>query len=480
MKKIVIVMVAILIIIAAVFTGCFKTNNLEENKITAPTPNNLEVYGTWMVTAEYKINSNNKLEKINNEKTAIINISKQQAIFGDIDIDNPGFKFKRVNEKEYLPKEFASVITGIPSTDGYINIETISDNTNVYLDFILKNQNEGYIYALGELVAIKRIESNANTESTTNQNQEVQAKSSGILLGIKSPAVIEDNKVIKNAGYKTYWISMNNGKLEPIKILDGLLLPRANGTFSNINVINTNTNNKSMQDLKITNYNKNGTKTVQNNTVPTNENREITFAAKDYLGLEYYNTTKNDTNYCITTIDNINSNQTLDIKSLFGDDGQKQYEDSRERLVNSTPNFVIDKYDTSTLTPSQITMIRKNGKWVVDGILDSKITGVNDLDFEIPISPIGKLVNYDKLPVSWNKVKQVNTNAIDAFASPTGNFIVILDKNSIKIYGIKNGQIEKEPIKNISIEVGETPVMAEWAVGDFVSVWNKVIDEKKN
>lgn len=480
MKKIVIVVVAILIILAAVFTGCFKTNNLEENKITAPTPNNLQVYGTWMVTAEYRINSNNKLEKINNEKTTIINISKQQATFGDIDIDNPGFKFKRVSEKEYLPKEFASVLTDIPSNNGYINIETISDNTNVYLDFILKNQNEGYIYALGELVAIKRIESNLSTEVTTNQTQEVQAKSSGILLGMKCPTVIEDNKIIKNASYKTYWISMNDGKLEPIKTLTGLLLPRANGTFSNINVINTDTDNNSMQDLKVINYNKNGTKTIQNSMIPINENRQITFVAKDYLGFEYYNTTKNDTNYCITTIDNINSNQTLDIKSLFGEEGQKQYEESKDRLVNSTPNFVINKYDTSTLTPNQITMIRKNGKWVVDGILDSKITGVNDLDFEIPISPVGKLVNYDKLPLNWNKIKQVDSNAIDAFASPTGNFIVILDKKSIKIYNMQNGQIEKQPIKNISIENGERPVMGEWAIGDFVSVWNKVVDEKNS
>lgn len=481
MKKIVMLLIAF-IIAAIAFTGCFKGDNLEENKIIAPEPSNLSIYGSWQITNEYKISANDKLEEVKNPKSVVINISKQSAVFGDVSIDNPNFKFKRVKEADYLPKDFDSVVNDVPSNDGYMDVVTIANNTNLYLDFIAKNNDEGYIYVLGDLVKVKRIDSNQSNVSQNSSHvaNENETKNSGILLGMKVPAVIEDNKVVKSATYKTYWISMKDGEVQDYHEMEGLMLPRVNGTFSDIDVTDKNVSGKDMQSLNVVNYNKNGSKTVESSVVPIQENRQLTFAGKDYLGMQYYDPAKNDTQYAITTIGNINANKNLDVTSLFGATGEKQYENSRQRFVDSNPSFVINKYNLNTLSPSDITLVRRNGKWILESNIESDVAGINDISFDIPIAPVGTLVNYDSLPFNWNKIKQIDSKATDAFASPAGNLLIIIDKDSINLYKMSNGTVNPKILESIPINEGQTPVMAEWAVGDFTALWNKSVEERIN
>lgn len=470
-----------LVIAAITFAGCFKGDNLDENKIMAPVPNNLDIYGTWEVTSEYAVGSNDTLKNVDNIKKEYIVISKNNVIVGDMNIDNPVFKFKRVSKDTYLPNAFDSVVKDIPLDSGYMNIISISDNTNLYIDFIIKNKDEAYIYAFGDLLQIKRVSNSTQIapESATSSSTTAKvSQNSGVLLGMKTPAILDGTNVIKSASYKTYWISMVDGKLKDTEILNGIVLPRINGTFSDVNTSDKVLNGKSIQNMEVVNYNKNGSKTVEQNDKPLSDNRQITFASKDYLGMEYYNPTSNDTEYNISTIDSINSGKILSITSLFGSNGEKQYNASKQQFIDGQPSFVIDKYNLKASTSNDITMFRKNGKWVVESNIESDIVGVNDLSFDVNVSPVGTLVNYDSLPVSWNKIRQIDDNATDAFASPSGNFIVIVNNNSIEIHEMDNGNINKNSIRTIPIDKGEVPVMGEWATGDFVSLWNKSVEEK--
>ena len=236
MKKIVVLLIALIVAIG--LTGCFKVDNLEENKIMAPIPKNIQVDGTWKVMQEYTIGDNDTIKKVNEIKKPIVTISKNMAIVDNMEIDNPNFKFKRVEKNNYLPKVFNDIVKDVPLQDGYMNIITISDNTNLYIDFILKNDNQAYIYTAGNLFVVKKISSNVDDEikNTTNNSEQVSQSEKnsncGILLGLKMPARInEDGKIVK-ASYETLWIRMEDGKVkEPVKI-QGLLIPRANGTFS--------------------------------------------------------------------------------------------------------------------------------------------------------------------------------------------------------------------------------------------------------
>lgn len=477
MKKIV-VLLGVVLVIAVALTGCFKSDKLEENKITAPVPNNLEVYGTWKIEAEYTIGDNNTYKKVENIKKPIITISDKSAIVGDMEIDNPTFKFKRVVKNNYLPDAFDSLVNDIPLDKGYMNIITVSDNTNLYLDFIMKNNNEGYIYAVGDLIKVKRIESNVDETNNSAAINSKEKQNSGILLGIKSPVIGSNGKATGDMTYKTYWISMVDDKLQDTIIMNGLVLPRVNGTFSYIDAKNSIQDGKPVQTLEVINHNKNGKAVTQENVMPESSDREITFVGKDYIGTEFKNIKNNQEAYKLLTVDNINGTKGLDMTGIFGQNGERDYLNSREQFINSKPSFVLDKYNLGNYSTSDITMFRKNARWVVQGNIDSDVVGVNDLVFDINVSPVGTLVNYDALPVSWNKIKDIDSKAIDAFSSPSGNFIVVLNDKSINIYMIKNGDIESKPARVIPISSGDTAIMGEWATGDFVSLWNKAVEEK--
>ena len=477
MKKIV-VLLGILLVVAFTLTGCFKSDKLEENKIIAPIPTNLEVYGTWEVVSEYAVGDNDTYKKVENIKKPIITISDKSAIVGDMEIDNPTFKFKRVIKDKYLPKAFESLVNDVPLKEGYMNIITVSDNTNLYLDFIMKNDNEGYIYAIGDLIKVKRIQSNVDINNNSASIDSKEKQNSGILLGLKTPITDADGKATSKEDYKTYWISMIDDKLQDTIIMNGLVLPRVNGTFSDIDTKNSMKNGAEIQTLKVVNHNKNGKAVTQESLLPSTSDREITFVGKDYIGVEYKNPKNNEEEYKLSTVDNITSPKSLDMTGIFGSNGEREYTTSRDQFISSKPSFVLDKYNLGNYSTSDITMFRKNAKWVVQGNIDSDIVGVNDLSFDINVSPVGTLVNYDALPVSWNKVKDIDPKAVDAFSSPSGNFIVVINNNSINIYMIKNGDIEKKPARVINIASGDIPVMGEWATGDFVSLWNKAVEEK--
>ena len=484
MKKIVFLLIAL--IVAVGLTGCFKGDNLEENKIMAPVPKNIQVDGTWKVMQEYTIGDNDTIKRVNEIKKPIVTISNKMAIVDNMEIDNPNFKFKRVEKNNYLPKIFNNIVNDVPLQDGYMNIITISDNTNLYIDFILKNDNEAYIYTAGNLFVVKKINSNVNTDEINNVDKSEQMSqinknpNNGILLGLKTPARIDKNGDLIKSSYQTLWIRMEDGKIEePVKI-NGLLIPRANGTFSYANIMDSIENGKSVQTLEVINHNKNGTPVIEKNIVPTSMNREITFIGKDYIGFEFAGSNNLGDEYKINTLDNINTSKGLNIESLFGTKGETQYLSSRKQFIDNKPSFILDQYDLKDIDTGDITMFRKNARWVVEGRLDSDTVGVNDLSFDIDISPVGTLVNYDSLPVSWNKLKEIDPNIIDAFSSPDGKFIVTINKSSLSIYKVQDGKLDVDPVDVIDLDNNEVAVMGEWATGDFVSLWNKAVEERNN
>ena len=120
------------------------------------------------------------------------------------------------------------------------------------------------------------------------------------------------------------------------------------------------------------------------------------------------------------------------------------------------------------------TVARRNGHWILKGRLD--IDG-NSEDFNIGLMPEGKLLNYDKLHVTWDEVKERIPMALDAYTSPAKDILITVTGNFIMVYPIEDGQIAEKPIRKIGIKKGETVIMAEWATGDYVPRWEKSFNQ---
>ena len=75
-------------------------------------------------------------------------------------------------------------------------------------------------------------------------------------------------------------------------------------------------------------------------------------------------------------------------------------------------------------------------------------------DFNIGLMPEGKLLNYDKLHVTWDEIKERIPMALDAYTSPAEDILIVVTGNFIMVYPIEEGQIAEKPIRKIGIRKG--------------------------
>lgn len=479
----------LVIICAMSFTSCLGSKEVGENKIKAPTLNSMSAEGVWEIVEEYTVKENNELEKVEKIEKPLVSISAKEVEVQKIEIENPKFKFKKVDKEQYLPKEFNSIIKGVKEENKLIDIISISDNTNLYIDFIKENENRAYLYTVGKLLVIEKVAENSkqeviksNIDSAIVNLEKKKGQDSGVLLGIKEPGTISADGKITEASYKTIWIYSDEGKIQTPKIIDGLLLPRANGGFSDINMSSTTIKGEQIQNLNVVNQSKSG-KIEENKKHANDSYREITFVGKDYIGLQYYDELNKDNDfnkYKIIPIDGIENNKGLSIEELYGEKGIDAYANSRKKFISTKEPEFKENFDIEKMDMGNITMKRKNGKWVVEGKLNSKTLGVKDTEFDLDLTATGTVVNWDSLPLSWNNIKEIAPSTKDAVSSPIGDFMVTLNENSLDIYDISNLENIGKPVMVYPIKTGSSIVMSEWATGDeFVTAWNKVVDSKR-
>jgi hypothetical protein len=82
-----------------------------------------------------------------------------------------------------------------------------------------------------------------------------------------------------------------------------------------------------------------------------------------------------------------------------------------------------------------------------------------------------RLVGNDPVPVPWEQVEKAFPGARHAFASPQGEWLVVLTRNEIYLAPLSGGLIGKTA-GSAKIPYG-TPVMAQWALGKYVGLWDK-------
>ena len=127
-----------------------------------------------------------------------------------------------------------------------------------------------------------------------------------------------------------------------------------------------------------------------------------------------------------------------------------------------------------SVSEDNFTLERRNGNWTLKGRLN---LGDRYEEFPIGLSPVGKLVNYDELHVTWDSIKERVPMALDAYTSPNKDLLIVVTGNFLMIYTIENGEISEKPVKKIDIKKGESVIMVEWATGGYVARWEKSFNQ---
>ena len=136
--------------------------------------------------------------------------------------------------------------------------------------------------------------------------------------------------------------------------------------------------------------------------------------------------------------------------------------------------------------PASVTVIRKNGHWVLKGTQSASHACGDIQEFDIHMPPPKSLVGLNMLFPTWKHIGAKVPDAVDAISSPYKDFLVVLTLEDIKIYRMHNGELGP-PVRTIHLwlskddtrDATHTLVMNQWALGRFVSAWDEEVKRQK-
>lgn len=480
----------IFLFVSCLLTGCSSSFDASD-KVVAPDNNTIPLYGSWRIS---ECLTNSPTGNLFIGKTAVF--TSDTISLGESTWKSVNYKTKRVNAGEYLLYKYEGTADKLGIKDNEVFVITVSSEGNFLYDFI-KIDNDNLIANIeDELFHLKRI--SEQIENTTDihlnsiQEQEVKADiynrqvfRSGLLIGIRTPVESEYNQMSKYS-YRTLWVAAENKKPKPVLETDNIFLPRKSG-FWRLEVKQA-TGNGIVQDIPVA-YSISESDSVILNTAVEDvgfwENREgilrkkILYAGNDFvcvesLGEGKYRDSKEtwqENRLQTLPVDSILTSQGVRISDIAGENGLLALKNGLSELLSSS-NTNISRKAVVRDQESSFSLYRKTGHWYFKGRLNlGKNSAVPFIDFNINLIPPSELVAYDVFHLSWTYIKDRIPEAVDAYTSPNGDIAVVLTQNRLFIYAMDNDKLSGSPLGEISLQDGDSVVMAEWATGDYVEKW---------
>ncbi len=484
----------ILVVLVLFLQGCKQVGMDTDEKIMAPKNTLIPLRGTWEIE-KYKVlgEPTMTIGEINQWIGKTAEFNKEFAILGEEVCIEPEYKIKNVNTRNYFLYTYKVNYQDLDINDNDIDVVSITAKDQPFYDFIKINENQLMICSDNTFYYLKKISENTDQMIEIDEKSQASIKSedlmeekyllrSGVLLGLRN-----DNKSEKDS-YRTLWIASINRVLHPVLAVPDLFLPRKSGFW--MTGIDRQQNNDYFKDVLFAYPLENNLKNIEiqkdivtqknrvkENNLRFNMARKILFVANDYIITEYGETL----NYQLQVlpIDNINNNEAIKISDIAGESGRNALIASGNTYLSSLSKNEFDQLEKEPREES-FSMARRNGYWIMKGRLNSESNAVTDKfgDFNINLIPPTELINYNELCVSWNKIKAKVPKALDAYTSPNKDLALIICKDVIYVYTIKNNHLSNKPVQEIEIQTGESVVMAEWATADYVERWEAIFREQ--
>lgn len=475
------------LIVIFIFTfniGCSKVNGKDTQSIKAPNNENLTIRGTWKVEDINIIDDKieNK-DEILSQKDSLISISSNKISIFNKSYQNPSFKLKVVDGSYVLSYELNLTLKEIVEASNKVDIISLIDSNNLIGEFIVIDDNNGYLFYSGLLLKLVREDVNPRDIETSNNKVEAEVLDEdynsdvGVMIALKTPRREMGNGNFSEESYRTLWISFKDNKLEPVLEKDNIIFPRLNGIWTVENKVLDSENIHTEYFIAKPIDGKDDEHIVGD--VSLNLYKDINFISNDYISIERFE--GNDFNnvfsvYRTIPVDNINSYQGLSIEEIYSNEVKQKYErdfnDSFESLTVEQQNSLIKKIDYTNFTIKRV-----EGKWSLVGKIASEDSSEEGVDFKLSINPSKKILNYDTLLIPWKDLKGRFPFIEDAYTSPTGRIAIIIFSNKLFVYELEDRNIKGSPLVSINLNDGERVIMSEWASGAYVDTWARAFKD---
>lgn len=186
--------------------------------------------------------------------------------------------------------------------------------------------------------------------------------------------------------------------------------------------------------------------------------------------------------YDINSLSKLGDKKTgISLKSLLGSDADKNI---KELTAKYNKNISDEGFATSKniINDTDLCLNRSEGRWIVQAPLyeayQNQGNGSNyntiQVLYNTDIAVPKALTSYDALCVDWNTIQSKIPTATDAVTSPNKDMLVVLTTNSLQVFANPEKGLNK-PILKIPVSNMEKIVLNQWATGDYVNKWTKLI-----
>lgn len=456
---------SLLIILIVVMAATFKTVSINEY--------DLNFLGLWKVeeVSENQYISNSSIIYDNQ----VIKLDKKKAIIFDSIMDNVKYKLKVVDKNYVLSYENDLYISDFYNGDEKeIDIISVIYQDRIIAEFFITSMNEMILNYKSEIYLLGRISNQDNQyteeflEEMARKNHNGEVLDEGVMIGLKTPRKKDEEGNYSNEYYRTIWIPYENQKIGDIYEKENIIFPRLNGIWQ-MKMMDTNEAEMHYNQIIIEQLNGKNETNIKTN-VKVDEYESITFIGNDYIGIEaYYGKNFNNEydSYKIVPVDNVNSEEGLQISDILGEKYKARY---KEEYDKSIKNAVKDQGNkkVNDIYYGNITLKRSVGIWVLAA---KAAQGEEDIIFSLPMD--NKLINFNALYVPWKSLKGDLVFFKDALTSPEAQIAIVQFRNNLSIYKIEKGMVTGSPISTIPIEDDEEIIMAEWCSSSYVKEWGK-------
>jgi len=487
----------IIFIFILLFTGCQMESLNSVQTIIPPVNDVIPIQGTWEIRDYRSISDLQEGDEIVSGAKKLLGkmalFTHDWAMVAGESTTEVQYQIRRVNAGDYFLFHHNMDARELDIQNEDIEIISITSGGVLFFDIIRISDSKAIIYMDKCLFLLEKISDGIEEahdenwmdpgEDEDDQHVGDRIIRSGVFLGLRSTLSSGDDEdgYGSRSSYRTIWISSYNRKIESVLETSNLFIPRRSGFWkldvgtriiggflqdqiilSPVDSINTSVPDKAEQSRPL---------------IGMNIKKNILFVSDDYIAIEYSETPgdeiKEPDRYRVLPLDDANSQKGIKISNI-ADEGMEDifYKSAQSYLISKSRKISGDLRDVAR--EDNFTVARRNGHWILKGRLD--IDGSGE-DFNIGLMPEGKLLNYDKLHVTWDEIKERIPMALDAYTSPAEDILIVVTGNFIMVYPIEEGQIAEKPIRKIGIRKGETVIMAEWATGDYVSRWEKSFNQ---
>ena len=332
----------LLIMLLSLNIGC-ENNVNDTESIKAPKNNSLTVKGSWKID-NIKIldDSIENKDEILSLKGTLISLSENELIIFNKLYKNPNYKLKVVNNDYILSYEFELKVSDLINESNKIDILSIISSNKILGEFIILDNENGYLLYSGILLKVIKINSipiniddNKNVVEAEVESEDYNSEI-GVMLGLKSKRSLNSNGEYNLPEYRTLWISLKDDELQPIVEKENIIFPRINGIWE-INNYKETIDKVRHEYFTLKYLDKDYV--YESNLDIKNYGigiyRDINFVSNDYISMEvYYGTDfKNKFEYYQTIlIDNINSMYGLRIGDIYNKEVEEIYNEKSSFL----------------------------------------------------------------------------------------------------------------------------------------------------